>query len=214
MTGSAGSRSATSRRPDEAEITTRESAAERARSRSGLGSVVELVRLTRTHPELRVGFVGARCDRHVCRRLFARRDPRPLEADCSERVARRRTRRAVGPDPPPRGRCPEPPRTSSASCGSRCSAAAPVRRVPAREKPAPRLGPRPPAEVAAQREGGRRGPTRRSPRAVRRTTSRRELAAQSRVLRRSRRRSGRSTSRRSKRRWRRIRTRRWHCSPI
>ena len=73
--------------------------------RSGSGKVVELVRRTRDHPEVRVGLVGPRRDRHRARWRPAcpscagvRRPPR--------RGAGRRARRPLGTGPAPRGREP------------------------------------------------------------------------------------------------------------
>ena len=156
-TGCAGWPSATSRRRDESDITAPARRGTDDLDPAWVDKVVELVRLTRTHPDLRVGS-SVRGAIDMC-----------AVASSLGRRARRAGRR--------RRRCRSTPRSSRCRAGCACARARSrtaddivrelwgsvfaTRRTTGRvtrEKLAPRLGPRPPAEVpAGEHEGGRRG---------------------------------------------------------
>ena len=118
--------------------------------------VVELVRLTRTHPDLRVGSSvrGAidMCAVASSLGVRARRTRR-----CRHGVARRGARRPVRAGAVARGNEPDGRRHHPRAVGFGVRHASTTGRV-TREKRPPRLGPRPPPEVPAalQHEGGRR----------------------------------------------------------
>ena len=147
----AGWRSTTRPPADEEAIVGRRSA--RRADAAWIAKVVEVVRRTRAHPDVRIGSSVRGRDRH--RRGRRRRWPtlRGLSADELERRPRRRAGRAVGAGPPARGR-------DAHRRGDRHRAVGRgVRRAgarAAREKLAPRLGPSSTRSIEGGR-GGRRG---------------------------------------------------------